>query len=130
MDLYAYMLMPKLEGYVKKVCGELPPRLRGLRLMKVETSEDFDAEDFTYAHNRQFSELCGKDYIYIHTRCGGSDGDDESNYHYFGMDEWEKEHGAFGIDDGYDHTYRDTYIPAVVNDTYKELIAELEKLER
>lgn len=130
MDLGAYVLVNTLGDYVQEVCGELPPRLRGLRLMKVETSEDFDAEDFTYAHNRQFSELCGKDYIYIHTRCGGSDGNDESNYYYFGMDKWEKEHGAFGIDDGYDHTYRDTYIPAVVNDTYKELIAELEKLER
>lgn len=130
MDLGAYVLINALGDYVQDVCGELPPRLRGLRLMKVETSEDFDAEDFTYAHNRQFSELCGKDYIYIHTRCGGSDGDDESNYYYFGMDKWEKEHGAFGVDDGYDHTYRDTYIPAVVNDTYKELIAELEKLER
>lgn len=130
MDLGAYVLINTLGDYVQEVCGELPPRLRGLRLMKVETSEDFDAEDFTYAHNRQFSELCGKDYIYIHTRCGGSDSDDESNYYYFGMDKWEKEHGAFGIDDGYDHTYRDTYIPAVVNDTYKELIAELEKLER
>lgn len=130
MDLGAYVLINTLGDYVQEVCGELPPRLRGLRLMKVETSENFDAEDFTYAHNRQFSELCGKDYIYIHTRCGGSDGDDESNYYYFGMDKWEKEHGAFGIDDGYDHTYRDTYIPAVVNDTYKELIAELEKLER
>lgn len=129
MDLGAYVLINTLGDYVQEVCGELPPRLRGLRLMKVETSEDFDAEDFTYAHNRQFSELCGKDYIYIHTRCGGSDGD-ESNYYYFGMDKWEKEHGAFDIDDGYDHTYRDTYIPAVVNDTYKELIAELEKLER
>lgn len=130
MDLGAYVLVNTLGDYVQEVCGELPPRLRGLRLMKVETSEDFDAEDFTYAHNRQFSELCGKDYIYIHTRCGGSDGNDESNYYYFGMDKWEKEHGAFGVDDGYDHTYRDTYIPAVVNDTYKELIAELEKLER
>lgn len=130
MDLGAYVLINALGDYVQEVCGELPPRLRGLRLMKVETSEDFDAEDFTYAHNRQFSELCGKDYIYIHTRCGGSDGNDESNYYYFGMDKWEKEHGAFGVDDGYDHTYRDTYIPAVVNDTYKELIAELEKLER
>lgn len=130
MDLGAYVLIDALGDYVQEVCGELPPRLRGLRLMKVETSENFDAEDFTYAHNRQFSELCGKDYIYIHTRCGGSDGNDESNYYYFGMDKWEKEHGAFGVDDGYDHTYRDTYIPAVVNDTYKELIAELEKLER
>lgn len=130
MDLGAYILINALGDYVQEVCGELPPRLRGLRLMKVETSEDFDAEDFTYAHNRQFSELCGKDYIYIHTRCGGSDGDDESNYYYFGMDKWEKEHGAFGIDDGYDRTYRDTYIPAVVNDTYKKLIAKLEKLER
>lgn len=130
MDLGAYVLIDALGDYVQEVCGELPPRLRGLRLMKVETSENFDAEDFTYAHNRQFSELCGKDYIYIHTRCSGSDGNDESNYYYFGMDKWEKEHGAFGVDDGYDHTYRDTYIPAVVNDTYKELIAELEKLER
>ena len=85
MDLGAYILINALGDYVQEVCGELPPRLRGLRLMKVETSEDFDAEDFTYAHNRQFSELCGKDYIYIHTRCGGSDGDDESNYYYFGI---------------------------------------------
>lgn len=129
MDLYAYMLTPKLKEYVKKVCGELPPRMRGICLMKVKNADDFDAIDLTHESMREFAKRCGKDYIYIHTRCGGS-GNDESNYYYFGMDKWEKEHGAFGIDDGYDYSYRDTYIPAVVNDTYKELIAELEKLER
>lgn len=121
MDLGAYVLINTLGDYVQEVCGELPPRLRGLRLMKVETSEDFDAEDFTYAHNRQFSELCGKDYIYIHTRCGGA------NYVDFGMDVWEKKHDAFGIDNSFDRTYRDTYVKAVDNETYRKLIADMEK---
>ena len=124
MNLGAYFLINTLGDYVQEVCGELPPRLRGLRLMKVETGEDFDAIDLTYESTKEFAERCGQDYIYLHTRCGGA------NYEYFEMDKWEEEHGAVGFNDNFDSTYRDTYIPAVVNDTYKELIAKLEKLER
>ena len=124
MNLGAYFLINTLGDYVQEVCGELPPRLRGLRLMKVETGEDFDAIDLTYESTKEFAERCGQDYIYLHTRCGGA------NYEYFEMDKWEEEHGAVGFNDNFDSTYRDTYIPAVVNDTYKELIAKLDKLER
>ena len=123
MDLYAYMLMPKLEEYVKKVCGELPPRMRGIRLMKVESADDFDAIDLTYESTREFAERCGQDYIYLHTRCGGA------NYEHFEMDRWEEEHGAVGFTDSFDSTYRDTYIPAVIDDEYNALIEDLKHMK-
>lgn len=121
MDLYSYILMPKLERYVEKVCGKLPPRMRGIRLMKVESADELDPIDIGEAA-QMFAEMCGQDYIYLHTRCGGG------NYEYFEMDKWENEHGAIGIDDDYDRTYRDTYIPAVVDDEYKGLIEDLKHM--
>ena len=121
MDLGAYLNIDKLAKYVKDVCGEMPPRLRGLRLMKVESSDDFDDIDFTYDNMMLYSEMCGQDYIYLHTRCGGA------NYVDFGMDVWEEKHDAFGADDCFDRTYRDTYVKAVDNETYRKLIADMEK---
>lgn len=117
MDLYSYILMPKLERYVEKVCGELPPRMRGIRLMKVESADELDPIDIGEAA-QMFAEMCGQDHIYLHTRCG------RDNYEYFEMDKWENEHGAIGIDDD----YRDTYIPAVVDDEYKGLIEDLKHM--
>ena len=124
MDLYAYMLMPKLESYVKKACGELPPRMRGIRLMKVESADDFDAIDLTCESTKAFADMCGQDYIYIHTRCGG-----DYNYYDYGMNKWEEEHGAVGFNDSFDSTYRDTYIPAVIDDEYNALIEDLKHMQ-
>lgn len=117
MDLGAYLNIDKLAKYVKEVCGEMPPRLRGLRLMKVEDTDI----DFTCDSMMLYNEMCGQDYIYLHTRCGGA------NYADFGMDVWEEKHDAFGVDDCFDRTYRDTYVKAVDNETYRKLIADMEK---
>lgn len=116
MDLYAYMQKDKLIGYVAKHYGE-PPRLRGIRLMEVESpcepSESYQMKVFNFH--------CGKPVIYIHTRCGGY------NYQDFGADEWEQnniETFIEGIDDEFDSTYRDHYFEAVEDDEYRALVAE------
>ena len=69
MDLYAYAL----KDFLKDLLPSQPPRLRGIRLMKIEETTD-DGK----VHNKYI----GQDVIYIHTRCGGN------NYKPCGMDEW------------------------------------------
>lgn len=119
MDIGAYMQKDLLEGYVEKHYG-IPPRPRGYRLMKV-TEPEFEFDDYQM---EIFNEYCGKDVIYIHTRCGKcEDGGPDSNYYYFGMDEYEDQPLFLeGIDDTFDCTYRDSYFAAVVDDEYLELV--------
>lgn len=123
MDFGAYVRMESLQGYVEKHYG-MPPRPRGIRLMKVESKvEEGDAQFEMY------NSFCGEDVIMLHTRCGTcglGEEDSEGNYRYCGMDEYEEDNAEYfvgAIDDGWDSTYRDTYLKAVVDDEYKQLIA-------
>lgn len=123
MDFGAYVRMESLQGYVEKHYG-MPPRPRGIRLMKVENKvEEGDAQFEMY------NSFCGEDVIMLHTRCGGcgwGEDDESSNYKSCGMDKYEEDNAEYlvgAIDDGWDTTYRDTYLKAVVDDEYKQLIA-------
>lgn len=117
MDLYAYYR----KNDFQELLPSIPPRLRGIRLMKIETP--FENGGF---QTEIFNEYVGRDVIYIHTRCGGN------NYVDCGMDEWEKEVGALeGVDDEEDCTYRDTYI-TVPEDKWElyQQILEREQVEQ
>lgn len=123
MDLGAYANIPTLESYVAKHYGEVP-RLRGIRLMKLEEP--------TGEPERQmqvFDGYCGKDVIYIHTRCGSAmwgDDDPDANYIGCGGKEWEEANSETFIEslnDEWDGTYRDHYFKAVIDDGYRQLIA-------
>ena len=109
MDLQAFMIGEDKDimSYVNKHYGEIP-RLRGVRFMKLETP----------CGDSVFDSYCGKDVVYIHTRCGGD------NYEYFEADEWENNNPLFleGVDDDFDCTYRDHYFEAVVDDEYNSII--------
>lgn len=99
MDLGAYILIDELEALLPSK----PPRLRGIRLMRFEEPID----------NYLFDSFCGKDVIYIHTRCGQCHFDGNDNYEAFEMDKWEDELGDLFLaaeNDEFDCTYRDTYI--------------------
>ena len=114
MDLGAYCRIDMLKDYVEKHYG-IPPRLRGIRLMKMEYPID-DVDCYT---EELFNKMCNKHVIYLHTRCGGY------NYEEFGMDEYEKKnHCLAATDDEFDSTYRDTYLEAVVDDEYRKLLDE------
>lgn len=96
MDIGAFINITALEGLLPSE----PPRLRGLRLMKIEEKQDVTSPQFN-----MFNKYVGTDTLYIHTRCGGS------NYKYCDMDKWEKHNKVIdAIDDELDETYRDTYI--------------------
>lgn len=109
MDLQAYVISKDMEimSYANKHYGDIP-RLRGVRFMKLETP----------CGDSVFDSYCGKDVIYIHTRCGGD------NYEFFEADEWENNNPLFleGVDDDFDCTYRDHYFEAVVDDEYNNII--------
>lgn len=123
MDLGAYARMESLRGYVEKHYG-MPPRPRGIRLMKAEEKVEEDDAQF-----EMYNSFCGEDVIMLHTRCGGcgwGEDDESSNYKSCGMDKYEEDNAEYlvgAIDDGWDTTYRDTYLKAVVDDEYKQLIA-------
>lgn len=78
MDLGAHVIMrdERIMNYIKKNYGEVP-RIRGVRFMKVEQA--IDCGNFHSQYN-MFNKYVGKDVIYIHTRCGGYEGDEWSNY--------------------------------------------------
>ena len=109
MDLQAYMISEDemIMSYVNKHYGEIP-RLRGVRFMKLEVP----------CGDGVFDSYCGKDVIYIHTRCGGD------NYECFEADVWENNNPLFleGVDVDFDCTYRDHYFEAVVDDEYNSII--------
>lgn len=122
MDLGAYANIEALESYVARHYGEVP-RLRGIRLMRVEEP--------TGCCGRQmevFDGYCGKDVVYIHTRCGSAfwgDEDPDANYVSCGGREWEEANPDTFIEslnDKWDGTYRDHYFMAVVDDEYKAMI--------
>ena len=121
MDLFAYMLGERdiMTKYVKDNYGPVP-RYRGVRLMRYETPEtckDMGSQSDLWA------EMCGKDVIYFHTRCGGD------NYDAYGK-AWEqklKDKFISSIDDTFDPTYRDHYFTAVLDDTYNTLCKEYEE---
>lgn len=114
MDLQAYMISgdEDIMSYIDKHYGKIP-RLRGVRFMKLETPYDEE----TY-QDEVFNSHCGKDVIYIHTRCGGG------NYEYCEADKWENSNPLFleSVDDDFDCTYRDHYFEAVVDDEYNNII--------
>lgn len=117
MDLGAYVISQEtaIVSYVNKHYGDVP-RLRGVRFMRVETPYHSDSYQ-----NDMFDSYCGKDIIYIHTRCGGN------NYIDCGGEEWENSNPLFleGVDDEWDCTYRDHYFEAVVDEEYNKIIAML-----
>ena len=115
MDLQAYMISKDYDimSYINKHYSGIP-RLRGVRFMKLESPE---TNEYTY-QDELFNSYCGKDVIFIHTRCGGC------NYEDFEADKWENDNPLFltGVDDCYDETYRDHYFKAVIDDDYKNII--------
>ena len=119
MDLYAYMLSQSKDvgDYISKNYGDVP-RMRGVRFMKLQGAEDYDEPT---EQGRMYARHCGKDVIYIHTRCGGS------NYDYFEAGKWEESNPTFieSCDDDFDCTYRDHYFEAVLGDEYDALIASI-----
>ena len=124
MDLYAYMLTeesPLVKKYITDCYGPIP-RFRGARIMRYE--EPSSCPDDTL-QGEIWREYCGKDIVYIHTRCGGN------NYEPCGGKEWEKSHVDFlqGVDDAFDETYRDSYFLAVQNDDYNRICESIEKGE-
>ena len=123
MDLGAYSLIGTLEEYVTKHYGEVP-RLRGIRLMKLEDKTNDSGLEI-------YDSYCGKDVIYIHTRCGSAwygDDDPDANYISCGgkeFDERNSETFIESVNDEWDGTYRDHYFQAVIDSEYKQLIEAL-----
>lgn len=123
MDLGAYLQIGDLQGYVEKHYGT-PPRLRGIRLMALESPDNFNS---TGVQKELWDRYAGTDTIYIHTRCGayGDEDNEDSNYVYFGCRGWEQSNPDTFLgscDDGFDPTYRDHYFKAVVDSEYQSLI--------
>ena len=123
MDLCAHVISQDemIMSYINKHYGGVP-RLRGVRFMKIETP--YDSDGYLDYQEEAFNSYCGKDVIYIHTRCGGKKNWEDSNYVYFGADKWEDSNPLFleGVTDEWDATYRDHYFEAVVDDEYNKLI--------
>lgn len=116
MDLGAYFNIGLLREYAESCYGFIP-RLRGIRLMRIEQPSNERGEQMEL-----FDSMCGKDVVYIHTRCGSD------NYSECGGEEFESRNAdalIAAIDDESDYTYRDHYFKAVINDEYKGLLAEL-----
>lgn len=125
MDLGAYINTPAFGSYVKKHYGDVP-RIRGIRLMKLESP--YDPED---SQDEMFNKHCGEDVIYVHTRCGayGQDDNPDCSYVACGGKAWEESNPETfieSIDDSCDSTYRDHYFKAVIDDEYRQLL-EAEK---
>lgn len=124
MDLGAYCNIGATEGYVVNNYGQVP-RLRGIRLMKLEEKTGEDGPQMEL-----FDSMCGEDVVYIHTRCGScgcGDDDPDTNYTACGGKEFEERNAdklLASINDEFDWTYRDHYFKAVVNDEYKRLLGE------
>ena len=124
MDLGAYCNIGTMEDYVVKSYGHVP-RLRGIRLMKLEKKTGGDSPQMEL-----FDSMCGEDVVYIHTRCGacGCDDDDpDTNYTACGGREFDERNAdklIASITDEFDWTYRDHYFKAVVNDDYKRLLED------
>lgn len=122
MDLYASMLYDKpiVRDYIEKNYGPIP-RIRGARIMRYESPEVCKGDD---DQCKMWARYCGRDVIYIHTRCGGS------NYEDCGGKEWEERNEATfldGTDDEFDCTYRDSYFTAVIDDDYNEICKQFEE---
>lgn len=122
MDLGAFVNIDSMKKYVVSNYGDVP-RLRGIRLMRVEekTGEGGRQMDL-------FDSMCGKDIVYIHTRCGSyqyGDDDPDANYMACGGMEFDRRNAdrlIASINDEFDGTYRDHYFHAVVDDEYERLI--------
>lgn len=131
MDLAAYVILTDemFKNYVNEHYGE-PPRPRGIRLMKYE-KEGFAGDG---KEGSMWDSFCGKDVIYVHTRCGSAswgDDDPEANYMYFGADKWEEANADTflgSVNDDWDGTYRDHFFKAVPGPDYDELCREYEKM--
>ena len=129
MDLGAYCQIDDLESYVARHYG-VPPRLRGIRLMKMERPVDPHGFWGLCSSESLFNEHVGEDVVYIHTRCGayGQEVDPDYNYVGCGGRDWERSNPDTFIescDDGFDPTYRDHYFKAVVDDEYLRLVEAL-----
>ena len=121
MDLGAYANIGLLRPYAESCYGFIP-RLRGIRLMKVEEPTGEGGEQMNL-----YDSMCGEDAVYVHTRCGSS------NYEECGGAEFEDRNADSLIaatDDELDPTYRDHYLKAVVNGEYESLLAELADLRK
>lgn len=119
MDLGAYIQ----KDFLSKLLPSIPPRLRGIRLMKIQEKANQEGSE-------TFDSFVGEDVIYIHTRCGQCGWDlQDSNYGGFGMNIWEEELGDLVLaseDEAFDCTYRDTYIkvPLDKKDLYEQILEE------
>ena len=122
MDLGGYAQIEQLGGYVTRNYGS-PPRLRGIRLMRLEKPTG----DPEY-QMQVFDGYCGEDVVYVHTRCGSAcwgDGDPDANYISCGGLAWEEanpETFIESLNDEFVGTYRDHFFKAVIDDEYKSLI--------
>lgn len=129
MNLYAYMtekvLKSSLSDYIRHHYGA-PPRERGALLMRFEEPTDNPCD----IQEELFNSFCGKDVVFIHTRCGGcgNECDEDSNYQACGGREWEERNQdtfIAHITDLFDSTYMDHYFKAVLDDEYEALLKEM-----
>ena len=130
MDLFAYMLSekPEVKHYIEKNYGPIP-RFRGARLMRYARPQVCSDQG---AQSEMWEDMCGKDIIYIHTRCGGcwDETDPDSNYIACGGKEWEESHKdtfISSVDETFDNTYRDHYFTAVIDDEYNKICQAYEE---
>ena len=146
MDLIAYQIkdIDIINNFIKNNYGNIP-RIRGVRLMKLEKAVDkkqnIDVLDVLgkksnvdyKESNDIFNKYVGQDVIYIHTRCGDCGlgySSKESNYKYYGADEWEKKYEELFLEhitDPFDNTYCTHYFKAVDNAEYQNMINELQQ---
>lgn len=130
MDIFASVLSERepVKSYIEKNYGPIP-RFRGARLMRYEEPITCEGEG---AQSEMWASMCGKDIIYIHTRCGGGwdETDPDSNYIACGGKAWEESFGdrfLGSVDDNFDCTYRDHYFTAVIDDDYNNICKQLEE---
>ena len=129
MDLGAYVISRAqlVDEYVRRHYGEVP-RMRGVRLMRFE-----EPIESTGPQDDMFNSHCGKDVVYIHTRCGSAcwgDDDPDANYVGCGGKAWEEANpDTFieSVNDWFDGTYRDHYFRAVPGKDYDEMCAQFEE---
>ena len=128
MDLAAYAMLDfkGVNDYIERHYGPIP-RNRGVRFMVLQTCEAENEEPEV----EMFKKYCGKDVVYIHTRCGdcGKGWENEhTNYVSCGGKEWEEKHKDLFLEhccDYCDQTYADHYFKAVVDDEYREIVNRL-----
>lgn len=127
----AYVQIDDLAGYVERHYGR-PPRLRELRLMRVERELTSPTPTPTPQLDL-FNNFVGQDVVYVNTRCGayGDGGNPRRNYRSFGADEWERSNPdtfITSVDDEYEALLESLAEAVVGFEDYHDFNVVLEKL--